>query len=230
MTRQLTIKALAVISILILGGCASESFRVVETPQVASAGRTYSGEKVAVSIGKFGNSSTYMRGIFSDGVDRLGTQAKTVLTSHLQQSGRFLVMDRSNLEENKFEASLKAEGQHLVGASYIITGDITEFGRKEVGDHQLFGILGQGKKQIAYSKITLNVVDVVASTVVFSANGAGEYALSNREVIGFGGTASYDSTLNGKVIDLAMRQAVDELVAGMENGKWGKATLKGDAQ
>jgi curli biogenesis system outer membrane secretion channel CsgG len=51
-------------------------------------------------------------------------------------------------------------------------------------------------------------------------SGAGEYALSNREVIGFGGTASYDSTLNGKVLDLAIREAVDHLVEGVESGAW----------
>jgi hypothetical protein len=37
-------------------------------------------------------------------------------------------------------------------------------------------------------------------------------------VIGFGGTASYDSTLNGKVLDLAIREAVDNLVGGVESG------------
>jgi len=55
---------------------------------------------------------------------------------------------------------------------------------------------------------------------VYSASGAGEYALSNREVIGFGGTAGYDSTLNGKVLDLAVREAVDRLVEGAEKGIW----------
>jgi curli biogenesis system outer membrane secretion channel CsgG len=38
-------------------------------------------------------------------------------------------------------------------------------------------------------------------------------------VIGFGGTASYDSTLNGKVLDLAIREAVNRLVEGVESGQ-----------
>ena len=37
---------------------------------------------------------------------------------------------------------------------------------------------------------------------------------------GFGGTASYDSTLNGKVIDLAMREAVNKLVRAIDEGAW----------
>jgi curli biogenesis system outer membrane secretion channel CsgG len=210
----------AALAALVLGGCATESSRVLETPKVAAAATVYSGEKANLVVGKFDNKSNYMRGLFSDGVDRLGSQAKTILISHLQQTGRFSVMDRDNMDENKREASIAGQEQKLKSASFTITGDVTEFGRKETGDMALFGILGEGKQQIAYSKVTLNVVDVLSSEVVFSVQGAGEYALSNREVIGFGGTAGYDSTLNGKVLDLAMRQAVDALVVGLESGKW----------
>ena len=105
----------------------------------------------------------------------------------------------------------------------MITGDVTEFGRKNVGDQQLFGILGRGIEQVAYAKVSLNVVDVGTSEVVYSAQGAGEYSLSNREVIGFGGTAGYDATLNGKVLDLAIREAVNNLVQGVETGAWNPA-------
>lgn len=53
---------------------------------------------------------------------------------------------------------------------------------------------------------------------------AGEYSLSNREVIGFGGTAGYDATLNGKVLDLAIREAVNNLVNGIQSGAWNPAS------
>lgn len=58
-----------------------------------------------------------------------------------------------------------------------------------------------------------------------SVQGAGEYSLDSREVIGFGGTSSYDSTLNGKVLDLAMREAVNRLVDGLQSGAWAGATM-----
>ncbi|WP_420225542.1 CsgG/HfaB family protein [Pigmentiphaga litoralis] len=188
--------------------------------QVAAAITPYTGVQRPVAVGKFDNRSSFMRGLFSDGVDRLGGQAKTILISHLQQTGRFAVMDRDNMAEIKQEAGIAQRTQSLKGANYILTGDVTEFGRKEVGDRQLFGILGRGREQVAYAKVNVNVVDVQTSQVVFSAVGAGEYSLSNREVIGFGGTAGYDSTLNGKVLDLAIREAVTQLVAGVESGAW----------
>ncbi|KAI3597329.1 putative lipoprotein [Cupriavidus necator H850] len=207
-----------------LGGCATESSTALPVQKVESASRPYAGVRTPISVGKFDNRSSYMRGVFSDGVDRLGGQAKTVLITHLQQTNRFNVLDRDNMDEIKREAAIKSHAQRLKGADYVITGDVTEFGRKETGDHQLFGILGRGKSQVAYAKVALNVVNIATSEVVFTAQGAGEYSLSSREVVGFGGTSSYDSTLNGKVLDLAMREAVTNLVSGIESGAWKPVT------
>lgn len=203
-----------------LAGCATESYQALQPPKPASAGTAYTGPRSTLMVGKFDNRSSYMRGLFSDGVDRLGGQAKTILIGHLQETGRFVVVDRDNLEEIAREAKLKGEAQALKGADFALTGDVVEFGRKEVGDRQLFGILGSGKQQVAYSKVTVNVVDVRTSEVVHSVQGAGEYALSNRELLGFGGTAGYDSTLNGKVLDLAIREAINRLVENLEQGTW----------
>lgn len=220
MKKVLLSTAFASLAILSAGCTTTEQARVLDVPKVASAGTAYTGARSPISVGKFDNRSSYMRGIFSDGVDRLGGQAKTILITHLQQTGRFNVLDRDNMTEIGQEAKLKNQAQKIRGADYVITGDVTEFGRKEVGDQQLFGLLGRGKQQVAYSKVNLNIVNVQTSEVVFSAQGAGEYALSSREVIGFGSTASYDSTLNGKVLDLAVREAVNNLVKGIESGSW----------
>lgn len=206
---------------IVLAGCtATESSRVVLPTQVATASVQYDGIKTPISIGKFDNRSSYMRGIFSDNTDRLGGQAKTILETHLQQSGYFSVLNRDNLSELKQETGFSGTSQSIKGANYVVTGDVSEFGRKEIGDQQLFGILGRGKSQIAYAKVNLNIVDVRTSEIVHSVQGAGEYSLSEREVLGFGSNASYDSTLNGKVLDLAIREAINHLVADIQNNKW----------
>lgn len=213
-------RALLLMLSLTLFGCASESSRTLTPQQVTAAATPYNGPRSTIAVGKFDNRSNFLRGLFSDGVDRLGSQAKTILVTHLQQSNRFVVVDRDNMSEIRQEASLRGKAQSLKGANYVLTGDVTEFGRRETGDHQLFGILGRGKTQVAYSKVSINVVNALTSEVVFSVQGAGEYQLSNREVIGFGGTSSYDSTLNGKVLDLAIREAVNRLVEAVERGTW----------
>jgi curli biogenesis system outer membrane secretion channel CsgG len=210
----------ALLALATVTGCATETHRAVEVARPVSASTAYNGPKSSLIVAKFNNRSSYLQGMFSDGVDRLGGQAKTLLIGHLQSSGRFDVLDRDNMPDLARESQLGGTQQSVQGAAYALTGDVTDFGRKETGDMQLFGILGAGKKQTAYSKVTINVVEVSTSRVVYSVQGAGEYALDNREVIGFGGTAGYDSTLNGKVLDLAIREAVDRLAEGIDKGQW----------
>lgn len=219
--RKLMLCGFSVAISALTAGCATEASRSIPVTKVEAATTVYKGQRVPVVVGKFENRSSFMRGVFSDSVDRLGGQAKTVLMSHLQQSQRFGVMDRDNMGEAKQEAQYKTQSQTIRGADYVIAGDVSEFGRKEVGDQQLFGLVGRGKSQVAYAKVTLNVINSNTSEVVFSVQGSGEYSLSTREVVGFGGTASYDATLNGKVLDLAVREAVNNLVTGFDGGQWG---------
>jgi curli biogenesis system outer membrane secretion channel CsgG len=215
--KKLLLISLATVT---LSACVQEGSRTLPVQKVESAARPYVGVRVPVSVGKFDNRSSFMRGVFSNNEDRMGSQAQTILVTHLQQSQRFGVLDRSAMSEIKQEAALKKQNQNLKGADYVVTGDVTEFGRKDVGDRQLFGILGRGKTQVAYAKVNLNIVNTLTSEVVYSSQGAGEYSLSEREVIGFGSTAGYDATLNGKVLDLAIRDAVNSLVSGIDSGAW----------
>jgi curli biogenesis system outer membrane secretion channel CsgG len=207
--------SLSILVLVLATACATEKSRVVATETVASAGTTYTGPVTTIAVGKVANASPYMRGIFTSG-DQLGGQAKTILKTHLTQTGRFDVVDRDNMDEIAFEAG---GGQQLASARYVVTGEVTEFGRKETGDEQLFGILGRGRKQVAYSKFALNVVDVTTSRIVYASQGAGEYELGSREVLGTGGTQSYDSTLNGKVLNLSITDAVNKMVAALESGE-----------
>ncbi len=203
----------------LLSGCtATESHRVVESQKVESHNSAYNGPKTTLVVGNFQNRSNYMQGLFSSGDDQLGNQAKTILKTHLQQTNRFKVVDRDNMERIQEEAQLRGERQALKGARYAVSGAVTEFGRKVTGDKQLFGILGSGKNQIAYAKVSLNVVDVLTSEIIYSTQGAGEYELSEREVVGFGSNTGYDSTLNGKVLNFAITEAVNELVRAQNSG------------
>lgn len=205
---------------IVLAGCATEQSRTLETPKPVQLDQSRTGDKVLIAVGKFDNRSDFMRGIFSDGVDRLGGQAKTILITHLRQTNQFNVLERANMQEASREAGFSGQVQNIKGAEYLVTGDVSEFGRKNVGDRQLFGIMGRGKTQVAYAKVSLNVVQVQTSEIVYSTQGAAEYTLSQREVLGFGGTSSYDSTLNGKVLDLAIRESVNKMVADIGNHVW----------
>jgi len=208
--------------LLLIGlfGCATESHRIITPEKVASYGTSYHGFRTTMVVGNFQNRSSYMQGLFSSNSDRLGNQAKTILKTHLQQTNRFNIVDRQNLQQSEQEAKFIGIKQNIQGARYAVTGDVTEFGRKVTGDRQLFGIFGSGKKQTAYAKVSLNIVDVLTSKIVYSTQGSGEYQMSNRELLGFGGTASYDATLNGKVLNFAIKESVNNIVRDIENGIW----------
>ncbi len=218
--RLLTMSACVILLVSLVVGCATESRKVIQAETVRSHNTSYNGPRYTLVVSNFQNRSTYQRGIFSDGTDRLGSQAKTILKTHLQQTGRFSIVDRDNMAAISQEAQISGAVQSLRGAEVAVGGDVTEFGRRTTGDQQLFGILGSGKKQVAYAKVALNLIDVRTSEVIFSVQGAGEYALSNRELIGFGGTAGYDATLNGKVLNFAITEAVNNLVDALERGEW----------
>ena len=88
-------------TMLLLSGCATQqSSRVIVSQKVESYNTAYSGVKSRVVVGKFVNRSSFQNGIFSNGTDRLGSQAKTILISHLQQTNRFAVLDRDNMHPN----------------------------------------------------------------------------------------------------------------------------------
>ena len=127
---KILLSGLTAAALLGMAGCATESNRALPVEKVASAGVVYNGVRVPIAVGKFDNRSSYMRGIFSDGVDRLGGQAKTILITHLQQTNRFSVLDRDNMGEISQEAAIK-------GA----LGGIHHFGRADVDDVQRdFGV------------------------------------------------------------------------------------------
>jgi curli biogenesis system outer membrane secretion channel CsgG len=210
---------LPILAVSLLSGCATESHRNIEVEPVATYNTSYSGPKTTLVVTGFPNRSNYMQGLFSSNTDHLGNQAQTILKTHLQQTNRFKVVDRENLAEIKEEAKLLGVGQKIKGARYAITGAVTEFGRKTTGDKQLFGIMGKGKNQIAYAKVSINIVDVLTSEVIYSTQGAGEYQLSERQVVGFGSTAGYDATLNGKVLDFAIKETVNNITRALESGE-----------
>lgn len=94
------------ITLLMTAGCTSTTSKVVESPKVNTFNTAYSGIKNKIAVGNFVNRSSFQNGIFSSGTDRLGGQAKTTLLSHLQQTNRFSVLDRDNMQMLASEASL----------------------------------------------------------------------------------------------------------------------------
>lgn len=208
------------ILILLLFACSpKESHRTLEPQKMQNAAQ-FNISKAKVAIGDFINRSTYMNGIFADSGDRIGKQAKQILTTHLTQSNAFIVLDRENLEALERESRFSKSAQNIKGADALLTGAVTEFGRKETGTGSLGGIIHQTKTQTLYAKVAISVVNISSSAVIQSYQGAGEYMLTNKQVLGFGGSAGYDSTLADKVLNLAIMEAIQNMIEGRAKGEW----------
>lgn len=212
---------MAVVS-LSLCACSApvETRQALAVDQVASFNTTYSGPRYPIVLGKFENKTQYHKGIFYEGKDdQLGHQAQQILKTHLVSTNRFVVMDRWNLDEIKNEAAIAGKPMNLKAGQLIVSGVVTEFGRRETGGEALGGVLGGSRTQSAYAKISVTIIDVNTSQIVFAAQGAGQTNLTNEQVLGFGSKAGYDATLTDKVLNLAMIEVVNRLVEGLESGK-----------
>jgi hypothetical protein len=112
-----------------------------------------------------------------------------------------------------------------VGVDALIVGSLTEFGRKTIGQS---GFASSSKKQVAFAKVDLRVVDVSTGQVFFATSGAGESSTESASTFGFGSQAAYDGTLNDSAIRQAVSEAVNRLSTQMAARPWQTSFLSVD--
>ncbi|WP_447983901.1 CsgG/HfaB family protein [Nitrospira sp. Nam74] len=154
--------------------------------------------------------------------DRLGKQAADMLSTELTRSGKFIVLERQDL--NKLEAESELMGlsheqfkQSMVGVDALIFGSIAEFGRKDVGEVQMFS---RSRQQIAHAKVNARLVDPRTGHAFFSDDGAGDATLEQSTILGLGDRATFDSTLNDKALSAAVVNLVDKLINKLADKPW----------
>lgn len=173
--------------------------------------------KLKVAVGRFTNETNYGRSLLTDEeFDRIGKQASDMLISRLIQSGRFVVLERPDLNKITREQEIAGDSK-LVGSDTLIIGSVTEFGRSVGGK---VGFLSSTKVQTAKAKVDIRLVSVKTGHAYFSAIGAGEASTETGEVAGFGGRAAYDATLNDRAIAAAISDVIDKLVSTLSDRTW----------
>lgn len=221
--KKFACKTLILLSVsFVVSACSApvETQNAMKVQQVQSYNSSYSGPRYPMVVGKFENRTQFHKGIFYEGeTDQISHQAQQILKTHLVSTNRFVVMDRWNMDELKKEANFAGVAQNITAGKLVISGVVTEFGRRETGGEALGGVLGGSRTQSAYAKISVSIIDVNTSQIVFTAQGAGQTNLTNQQVLGFGSKAGYDATLTDKVLNLAMIEVVNRLVEGLESGR-----------
>ncbi len=174
--------------------------------------------KRKVAIARFSNETKYGQGFFYDqNDDRLGKQAMDIFSAKLTASEKFIMLERVDLAHLTKEKQLDTLADLNIPADYMILGSVSEFGRKTTSD---VGVFSRSKKQTAYAKVNVRLVDVKTSQIIYSEEGEGEAFSEAGTVLGVGNTADYDATLNDKVISAAIAKLVDNISERLLDKPW----------
>lgn len=178
-----------------------------------------------VAIGKFSNQSRYARGIFYDEEDDpVCKQAMQLLSVKLTQSGKFILLERGDLNLVAEELATTNKIGVKIPADYIIIGAITELNHKTEG-HQ--GAFSNSKTQSVETRVSLKLVDVATGQIIFADEGSGSAFSHAKTVMGMGGKSGYDTTLEDKAISNAIDGLVGNVIQKCLDAPW-RAYLLGE--
>ena len=171
--------------------------------------------KRKVAIGRFTNETQYGKGLFYDkDNDPMRKQALDILSSKLAQSGKFILLEREDLDVLVKEAG---DSMNKIGADYIILGSITEFGRKNEGHEQVFS---STKTQTVEAGVSVRLVEAATGLIIYSDEAKGFAETTSKQTLGIGGTAGYDATLRDKAISAALSQLVENIINKCMDKPW----------
>ena len=179
--------------------------------------------KRKVAIGRFSNETQYAKGLFYDKEnDPMRKQALDILSSKLASSGKFILLERDDLDVLVAEAG---DGMNKIGADYIILGSITEFGRKAEGEQKVFSSI---KTQTVEAGVSIRLVEASTGLIIYSDEAKGFAETTTKQTLGLGETAGYDATLSDKAISAALGQLVENIINKCMDKPWKSYVLSID--
>ena len=180
----------------------------------AAAPALAQGAKARVAIMNFENNSTW--GWWGD---NLGAAAADELTTQLVKTGKFIVIERTQLASVLAEQNLGASGRvnqataakigQLLGVQLIMTGSITQFSIQTT--RAGFGGIG-GSYSNAESKLDVRLISTETGEILGVAEGQGNKRMGGGYFRGAGAERTFDQGAAQE----ALRPAVENVVKGVE--------------
>lgn len=217
---------LIAISLLFTACATVDKPQVVELKQQEVTSKTLKAQAVSakkglkrkVAIARFTNETKYGNSFFLDeNNDRVGKQAVDILSAKLLQTDKFILLERADLDKITKELAMENYEPLKNMADYLIVGSVTEFGRKDQGK---VGIFSRTKRQVAYAKVHVRLIDVRTGQVLYSEKGEGEAFSEAGSVFGVGERAGYDSTINDKALDAAINNLASNIIENLLDRPW----------
>ena len=179
--------------------------------------------KRKVAIGRFTNETQYGKGIFYDKEnDPMRKQALDILSAKLAQSGKFILLEREDLDVLVAESGAN---MNKIGADYIILGSITQYGRKNEGHEQVFS---STKTQTVEAGVSVRLVEAATGLIIYSDEAKGYAETTSKQTLGIGGSAGFDATLSDKAISAALSQLVENIINKCMDKPWRSYLLAED--
>ena len=210
-----------VLIVITISGCTAHQKVVTVEKQITEVKNQDRNLKRKVAIARFSNETQYAKGIFYDKNNNnpVEKQAADILATKLTASGKFLLLERQDLDKilDEFKLSENAQSMQKIGADYLIIGSVTEFGRKNVGDQNAFS---RTNTQTVYAGVSLRLVDVSTGEIIYSEEGKGEASTIAKTSMGLGESADFDATLSDKAISVAISKLVENIIINCMNKPW----------
>jgi curli biogenesis system outer membrane secretion channel CsgG len=209
-----------IILMLIVGVSCSTTQQVVKVePQIQEVKKEEQCLKRKVAIARFSNETQYAKGVFYNKEnDPMSKQAVDILSTKLASTNKFILLERVDVDKINEELKL-ANNEELkkVGADFLIIGSITEYGRKNVTDNDVFS---RSKTQTVQAGVNIRLVDVSTGQIIYSEEAKGEAETTNKTVLGVGERADFDATLSDKAISAAISKLVENIVNNCMDRPW----------
>ena len=176
------------------------------------------GLKRKVAVARFTNETKYGQSFFiDDNNDRIGKQAVDILSSKLIKTEKFILLERADLDKITKELNMENYEPLKNMADYLVVGSVTEFGRKDQGE---VGIFSRTKRQIAFAKVHVRLIEVRTGQILYSEEGEGEAFSEAGTIFGVGERAGYDSAINDKALDAAITNLASNIIENLLDRPW----------
>lgn len=210
---------------------------LIVTIAIQSNAQDLSSLKKRIAVVSFQDRSGYGHNI--------GKGISDMLITSLVESDKFLVIERSELDELLKEQGLGMSGAvtqqsaakvgQLLGVEMIITGSISEFGQKKDkvggGLGSLSGFNIGVSTQTARVAVDIRIVNVNTGEIAVAKAAVGEDKSTGLDRIGiadidFHNSTTWDNTQLGKASRIAINQSVEYVTNAMKGVQWEGKIIK----
>jgi len=182
--------------------------------------------KRKVAIARFSNETLYGKSVLlGDKKSLIGKMTSDIFATRLEKSEKVILFERSD-SADLLDALNKGTLRSLnLPADYLIVGSLSEFGRNTTGET---GFMSRTKKQEAYARVNIRLVDVDTGRVIYAEEGTGKAINETGTVMGMGSKAGYDATLGQKAISAAISKLVSNVLENLMAQPWRSYVLSRD--